>query len=128
MSDLIKLLKNARSLKAALKSFSLEEAENTLVKFQQLVEEKRESESVAIAEEKARKALIEKYRAELKENGISLEDLGLTKEVKEKKSLTPKYKYIDENGTEKFWAGQGRTPKAIKAALDAGKSLDSFKI
>lgn len=128
MSDLIKLLKNARSLKAALKSFSLEEAENTLVKFQQLVEEKRESESAAIAEEKARKALIEKYRAELKENGISLEDLGLTKEVKEKKSLTPKYKYIDENGTEKFWAGQGRTPKAIKAALDAGKSLDSFKI
>lgn len=128
MSDVVKLLKNARSLKAALKSFSLEEAEATLVKFQQLVEEKRESEAATIAEEKARQELIEKYRAELKEQGISLEDLGSIKTVKEKKVLTPKYKYVDENGTEKFWAGQGRTPKAIKAALDAGKSLDSFKL
>ncbi|WP_313685399.1 H-NS family nucleoid-associated regulatory protein, partial [Pantoea sp.] len=39
-----------------------------------------------------------------------------------------KYSYTDENGEEKSWTGQGRTPAAIKKALDAGKSLDSFLI
>ncbi|WP_312123587.1 H-NS family nucleoid-associated regulatory protein, partial [Pantoea vagans] len=39
-----------------------------------------------------------------------------------------KYSYTDENGEQKSWTGQGRTPAAIKKALDSGKSLDSFLI
>ncbi len=39
-----------------------------------------------------------------------------------------KYKYTDENGQEKNWTGQGRTPAPIKAAIDSGKSLDDFLI
>jgi DNA-binding protein H-NS len=39
-----------------------------------------------------------------------------------------KYKYLDENGFEQTWTGQGRTPKAMKAALDSSKSLESFEI
>lgn len=132
MSDLSKALKNSRSLKAALKSLSLVEAEAALEKLAQLVAEKREEEKAVLAQEQARQALIEKYRSELKEQGISLEELGLTtKEVKDRKTrqpLAPKYKFIDENGNEKFWSGQGRMPRVIQAALEKGKTLDAFKI
>ena len=45
------------------------------------------------------------------------------------RALRPaKYKYIDENGDEKTWTGQGRTPKAIAAALEGGKALEDFAI
>ncbi|RVS43282.1 DNA-binding protein, partial [Citrobacter freundii] len=39
-----------------------------------------------------------------------------------------KYKYTDENGNEQTWTGQGRTPKAITAAIEAGKTLEDFAI
>ncbi|HHF8101288.1 TPA: H-NS family nucleoid-associated regulatory protein, partial [Escherichia coli] len=39
-----------------------------------------------------------------------------------------KYKYIDTDGSEKTWTGQGRTPRAIAAALEAGKTLEDFEI
>lgn len=132
MSGLIKLLKNGRSLKAAVNALTLEDAKNVLTKLQEFITQKVESEQAALEKEKARKELIEKYRSELKEQGISLEELGLTaKDVKERKArqpLAPKYKFIDENGKEKFWSGQGRTPRVIKAALEKGKTLDAFKI
>ncbi|ENU0116236.1 H-NS family nucleoid-associated regulatory protein, partial [Escherichia coli] len=39
-----------------------------------------------------------------------------------------KYKYTDENGNEQTWTGQGRTPKVIAAAIEAGKTLEDFAI
>ncbi|MDI5638182.1 H-NS histone family protein, partial [Salmonella enterica subsp. enterica serovar Kentucky] len=33
-----------------------------------------------------------------------------------------------ENGNELTWTGQGRTPKAIAAAIEAGKTLEDFAI
>ena len=39
-----------------------------------------------------------------------------------------KYKYVDENGQEKTWTGQGRTPLTIQKALNEGKSLNDFAI
>lgn len=46
-----------------------------------------------------------------------------------KRELRPaKYKYINENGNEKTWIGQGRTPLTIQKALDAGESMDKFAI
>lgn len=47
----------------------------------------------------------------------------------EKHTVRPaKYKYIDADGSEKTWTGQGRTPRAISAALEAGKMLEDFEI
>ena len=34
----------------------------------------------------------------------------------------------DENGNEKNWTGQGRTPLTIQKALNEGKSLSEFSI
>jgi DNA-binding protein H-NS len=47
---------------------------------------------------------------------------------KAKRAARPaKYKYIDENGENKTWTGQGRTPAVIKKAIEEqGKSLDDF--
>lgn len=39
-----------------------------------------------------------------------------------------KYKYVDDNGVEKTWTGQGRTPSVIQKALDGGKTLDYFAL
>lgn len=39
-----------------------------------------------------------------------------------------KYKYIDDDGSEKTWTGQGRTPKPIAIALENGKTLEYFEI
>ena len=129
--SLAKNLNNLRSLRAAVNELGLELAEQALEKLQQVIAEKREADAAAIAEEKARQELIAKYKEELKANGISLTDLGAETAVKVRKQrqpLAPKYKYTDENGETKTWTGQGRTPRAIQAALNAGKSLDSFAI
>ncbi|AUT94425.1 hypothetical protein C3414_08720 [Serratia sp. SSNIH2] len=37
------------------------------------------------------------------------------------------YKYTDTDGSEKTWTGQGRSPRAIAAALEAGKTLEDFE-
>lgn len=129
--SLAKNLNNLRSLRAAVNELGLELAEQALEKLQLVIAEKREADAAAIAEEKARQELIAKYKEELKANGISLTDLGAETAAKVRKPrqpLAPKYKYTDENGETKTWTGQGRTPRAIQAALNAGKSLDSFAI
>lgn len=55
--------------------------------------------------------------------------MSTSKSAKAKREPRPaKYKYIDENGDEKTWTGQGRTPKAIAAALESGKTLEEFEI
>ncbi|MGL6392447.1 H-NS family nucleoid-associated regulatory protein, partial [Aeromonas hydrophila] len=39
----------------------------------------------------------------------------------------PKYRYV-ENGVEKTWTGQGRTPKYLAHQLEQGHQLDEFLI
>ncbi|PVX33101.1 nucleoid protein H-NS [Pasteurella langaaensis DSM 22999] len=130
--SLAKNLNNLRSLRAAVNELGLEQAEQALEKLQQVITEKREAEAEMIAQEKARQELIAKYKEELKAQGISLNELVLDaepkKERKPRQPLPPKYKYVDENGETKTWTGQGRTPRAIQNALNAGKTLASFAI
>ena len=50
---------------------------------------------------------------------------------KSKSSREPrpaKYKYVDENGSEKTWTGQVKTPRAIANTLESGKKLEHFEI
>ncbi|TNH13381.1 DNA-binding protein H-NS-like protein, partial [Testudinibacter sp. TR-2022] len=54
---------------------------------------------------------------------------GVPAAARKKRSQRPaKYRYTDEKGAQKTWTGQGRTPKAIQAALDSGKTLSDFEI
>ena len=76
---------------------------------------------------------IEEMRALLVSEGLDIADLisasnSTAKSSGKREPRPAKYKYIDENGNEKTWTGQGRTPLTIQKALDAGESMDKFAI
>ncbi|HDX1040717.1 TPA: H-NS histone family protein [Pasteurella multocida] len=134
MSDLLKMLTNVRSLRVLARETSLEQLEIALEKFSLVVEEKREAEAKAEREIAERQARITKLKESLIQEGITAQELAIllgqeSQSQRKKREPRPaKYKYIDENGEERTWTGQGRTPKVIQKALDAGKSLSSFEI
>lgn len=134
MSDLLKMLTNVRSLRVLARETSLEQLEIALEKFSLVVEEKREAEAKAEREIAERQARIAKLKESLIQEGITAQELAIllgqeSQSQRKKREPRPaKYKYIDENGEERTWTGQGRTPKVIQKTLDAGKSLSSFEI
>ncbi|QIW15995.1 DNA-binding protein H-NS-like protein [Pasteurellaceae bacterium RH1A] len=135
MSEVLKTLSNIRSLRVIAREASLEQMEALLEKVTIVVEEKREAVKVQELEKAKYLENLNKYKAMLAADGISAEELaallGGNPEQKTRKAREPrpaKYKFIDENGQEKTWTGQGRTPRALQKALDAGKSLADFAI
>jgi len=136
MSEITKTLLNIRSLRAFSRDLTLEQLEEALDKLTIVVEERREveeQEKAVIAEQEAKLAAIAEQIAI---DGIDVEALisalaGETKskaKTKGKRAPRPaKYKYMD-NGVEKTWTGQGRTPSVIQKALDEGKSLEEFSL
>ncbi|EOV0875476.1 H-NS family nucleoid-associated regulatory protein [Vibrio parahaemolyticus] len=134
MSELAKTLLNLRSLRAFARELSFEQLEETLGKLTTVVEERREADELERLERAEQEEKMAAIAKQIAQEGIDVEELvrALAGETKAKQStkraLRPaKYKYID-NGKEKTWTGQGRTPAAIQAQLDAGKSLDEFLI
>ncbi|MBV2303921.1 H-NS family histone-like protein, partial [Escherichia coli] len=122
-----------RTLRAQSREFSLENLEEMLEKLTTVVEDRRQEEVAFLKDKEERQAKLEAFRQQLLEDGIDPAELlsGLSSSSKPKSSREPrpaKYKYIDENGDEKFWTGQGRTPKVITAAIESGKKLEDFAI
>ncbi|AUI65923.1 MULTISPECIES: H-NS family nucleoid-associated regulatory protein [Glaesserella] len=136
MSDLLKSLSNIRSLRVVAREASLEQLESIAEKIAIVIEEKRAEIEAQEAENAKRLESLNKYRELLNQDGISAEELvlllaGESVERKKREPRAPrpaKYKFIDVNGNEKTWTGQGRTPREIQQALDAGKSLSDFEI
>ncbi|WP_460216765.1 H-NS family histone-like protein [Escherichia coli] len=133
MSEALKALNNIRTLRAQARETDLATLEEMLEKLTAIVEDRREEEASAQQQNAERQAKIEALRAKLLEDGIDPSELlgsvSPTKSGKAKREPRPaKYKYTDENGNEKTWTGQGRTPKAIAAALESGKALEDFAI
>ena len=132
ITDPLKILNNIRNLRVQAREASLETLEEMLEKLTIIVDERREDETSAQQEQAEHQAKLVAFRAKLLEDGIDPSELleGLkSKPAKAKREPRPaKYKYLDENSVEQTWTGQGRTPKAIKAALDSGKPLESFEI
>ncbi|ADU72256.1 H-NS family nucleoid-associated regulatory protein [Pantoea sp. At-9b] len=121
MSDSLKALNNIRTLHAQARDLPLAELEEMLEKFSMVVAEREKAEKLA------------KYRELLLGDGIDPTELlgALQAAAKQrvKRALRPaKYKYADEDGQEKNWTGQGRTPAVIKAAIASSKSLNDFLI
>ena len=134
MSELAKGLTNLRSLRAAVRELTLEQAESALEKLQTAVEEKRTNEAELIKAETERKERLAKYKELMEKEGITPEELqeifgtAATSARAKRPPRPEKYAFIDENGERKTWTGQGRTPRPIQNALHSGKSLSDFEI
>lgn len=131
MSETLNKLTNLRVLRAAAREATLEQLEAAVEKLQIVIEEKR-AELKAQEEENAKFLEgLSKYQEMLDKDGISAEELAALlsgkkadrKARKPRKPLAPKYKFVDANGNEKTWTGQGRTPREL-----VGKDLSQFAI
>ncbi|EER46937.1 H-NS family nucleoid-associated regulatory protein [Actinobacillus minor] len=130
MSDALKTLSNIRSLRVIARETSLEQLESLQEKLAIVIEEKREELKNQELEQAKFLEGLNKYKEMLAQDGISAEELvallGGQVEKKARKSIAPrpaKYKFIDANGNEKTWTGQGRTPREL-----VGKNLADFEI
>lgn len=135
MSELLKTLNNIRSLRVLARESSLEQLEAIVEKLTIVLDEKRESIKAEELEKAKRLEGLNKYKELLEKDGISAEELVLllsaSGELKKRdiRQIRPaKYKYVNEQGVEKTWTGQGRMPFPIQKALNAGKSLKDFEI
>ncbi|EEB1959132.1 H-NS histone family protein [Salmonella enterica] len=133
MGETLKVLNNIRTLRAQAREIDLATLEEMLEKLTTIVEDRREEEASFIKQQEEKQAKLEAFRQKMLEDGIDPAELlsVASPSIKTKSTRTPrpaKYKYVDENGLEKQWTGQGRTPKAIAAALEAGKTLEDFEI
>ncbi|OOE77039.1 H-NS family histone-like protein [Salinivibrio sp. ML290] len=127
MSDAMKALLNLRSLRAVAKEMSTEQLNEALEKLQTVVEERKEIDRQAEAQEKERLEKLEKYRAMLEADGIDPEEIvallggaSKSKALGKRATRPAKYQYTGEDGSQKTWTGQGRMPKVIREAIESG--------
>ena len=74
----------------------------------------------------ARAGVIANILDQMREHGLTVEDLGSSRKPAAGRSKLPA-KYRGPNG--ELWAGgPGRKPEWVKTALDAGQSLDQYLI
>lgn len=86
-------------------------------------------------DKKAKTEALSALKAKAKEMGFSLDELtsGAAKKpakarTAKKPSKPAKVAYRDPAKAGNTWGGRGPRPKWLRDALDAGKSLDSFKV
>lgn len=133
MSEVAKNLNNIRSLRVFARENSLEVLEAVAEKLAIVIEEKREAVKAQALKDAKRREDLSKYKELMEKDGVSIEELaalfsGETPVRKQRVQRPAKYKFIDAEGNEKTWTGQGRTPKPIQDAINAGKSLADFEI
>ena len=134
MNEFFKVLLNIRSLRATCRELSLEQLEEGLEKLSAIVAERQQDESAGRQAREEHQRKINEYSEMLKAAGIDPAELvnvvatAPGKSEKAKRAPRPaKYRYQD-NGVEKTWTGQGRTPKFLAEQLEQGRQLDDFLI
>jgi len=133
MNDFIKVFLNARSLRAATKELSVEQLEEVLIKFSKIVEDRKEVEVAELAKQQEKQQKMNEILLQLKENGISPEELmnltdSAAEKTKTKRGPRPaKYAY-DLNGETKTWTGQGRMPLPLQEIMNEKGSIEEFLI
>lgn len=123
-------LNNIRTLRVLLREeISTQDLEDFKDKILLVLEEKKEEEKMIAEQQRQQQEKLEEVKQILEQKGLTTEDLSAflniteVKEKKERKKAEPKYKFLDAQGNEKFWTGQGRTPRELQ-----GKNLEDFLI
>ena len=111
MSEFISKLLRKNSLRKECGELSVAELEKVISDLSDILSDKKEAEAEKQAEMAAKLDAIKAIQAQLAEAGLSLEDLGGSGAVAEKRTVAPKYRLIDENGKPHEWSGRGRTTR-----------------
>lgn len=134
MNEFLKVLLNVRSLRAALRELTFEQLQEAHEKFTLIYQERAADVEKTRAADAERLEKLATFQAMLADAGIDPSELvqGATagkspREGSKRAPRPPKYKYM-ENGQERTWTGQGRTPKALAEQLEQGRQLDEFLI
>ncbi|MBU3019625.1 H-NS histone family protein [Paraglaciecola agarilytica] len=132
MSDFISILTHGRRLQGAVKELSVEELETVADKLNSIIENRKAKELEQQEAEREKNEKLNQILAQLEEAGLDVNDLQKAepgkKAAKVGKKRPVKYSLKDSEGNEYKWTGIGRMPKVFKAALDSGKSLESYLI
>ncbi|MGN5220450.1 H-NS family nucleoid-associated regulatory protein [Aeromonas veronii] len=133
MSEFLKVLLNIRSLRAALRELSLDQLKEAHEKIEMIYLERLEVAEKEQAANAERQQKLAEFQAMLAQAGIDPTELvgstpaAATAAKAKRAPRPPKYRYV-ENGVEKTWTGQGRTPKFLAEQLEQGRQLDDFLI
>lgn len=133
MSELAQTLLNLRSLRAYARTLETIELTDALDKLTIVVQERRIEQEAIDAQQAERDALLASVTKQIHRDGIDIEALieamQRLESKKTKRAPRPaKYRYTNNEGNERTWTGQGRTPAAIQEKLDTGSSLNDFLI
>lgn len=124
-------LTNKKKLNTYCQSLSIEEIEVYISNLTHALEVRKEEERIKAEEEREKKEKLNSVKQILADEGLGIEDLitALEDETKKKPRRTApaKYRYV-QDGKEKTWTGQGRTPAVIDQAIANGGSLEDFLI
>lgn len=142
-NEMLRILCNVRSLRVAMRDLPMETQEKIQDNVLMVVSDNQTAFQIQEEErkrkEKDRQATMEKVNELLAQNGMTIDDLlllpgvGVTTSDSPAKAKTkrqprdPKYRWV-QDGEEKTWTGQGKTPKFLAEKLAAGRSLDEFLI
>lgn len=134
--ELVKVLTNKRRLAAFLREIGIESSKTICENIMDAVGDMEKAHLAELENAKKKQEEIQAWKEKLVEAGIDPLELiksgdvsvpsAKTKQQRQKRP--PKYKYIDHDGVECTWTGQGRMPKPINEALEKGESLESFLI
>lgn len=133
MSEFLKVLLNIRSLRAAMRELSLDQLKEAHEKIELIYLERLELAEKEQAAQAERQQKLAEFQEMLAQAGIDPTELVgsipiVATAAKAKRApRPPKYRYV-ENGVEKTWTGQGRTPKFLAQQLEQGRQLEAFLI
>tara|TARA_B100001094_G_C18194162_1_gene809431 strand:- start:7614 stop:7994 length:381 start_codon:yes stop_codon:yes gene_type:complete len=123
------ILLHTRKLQAAVKDFSLEELNLAAQKLAAIIEKRNTKAQKDQEAKKDKLNKIEEIKQQLKESGLSINDLDAVVAKRRKNTpRPPKYSIKDSDGELITWTGQGRMPNVFKFQLEKGKQLDDFLI
>lgn len=135
MKEFQSILTHARRLNAATKGLSVAELKEVAIKLDGVISQREQEEAELAQQQAAKRAEAERIRRDIEAAGLNPEDIfgdvavASSKKPGAKRAPKPaKYEYRDEQGELKTWTGQGRTPKPIQDAIDAGSSKEDFLI
>ena len=115
-------LTNLRSVRSITSGMTLEQLEKAVANMTKVFEEQQNSVEAEKKAQQERQARLDAIIAQMKEDGITEEELAayMTKDettqpkARKKYAKRPaKYEYVDGKGEVKTWTGQGLTPSVI---------------